>query len=204
MTARLLVASNNAHKLIEFSRILEPLGIETVSPDSLGLRVEVEETGDTFAQNALLKAQAFAAASGMGSAADDSGIVVDALGGEPGVYSARFGGPGLTDEDRTSLLLERMQGVPDRERSARFVSAIALVVPGHEPVVFHGQVEGVIAREARGTHGFGYDPVFYYPAFESTFGEAGPARKDSVSHRARALAALAGFLRSPAAASILE
>jgi XTP/dITP diphosphohydrolase len=200
---RLLVASNNTHKLTEFARILGPLGIETVSPADLGIRLEVDETGTSFAENAALKAEAFARTARMPAAADDSGIVVDALGGEPGVYSARFGGPGLSDRDRTALLLERMRGVPDGERTGRFVSAIALAVPGEETRLFHGEVEGTIAHTARGENGFGYDPVFYYAPFGATFGEVGPEQKDSVSHRARALQALAAFLGSAQGASIL-
>jgi XTP/dITP diphosphohydrolase len=196
VSTRLLAASNNAHKLREFERILAPLGITVVTPEELGLSLEVEETGTTFAENALIKARAFASASGMPAVADDSGLVVDALGGEPGVYSARYGGLGLDDAGRTQLVLERMAAVPPERRTARFVSAIALAgfSPG-EPV-FVGVVEGVIARKPEGANGFGYDPIFYYPPLAATFGQAPPEAKDTVSHRARALAQLDAYLRS--------
>ncbi|HZU14178.1 MAG TPA: RdgB/HAM1 family non-canonical purine NTP pyrophosphatase [Chloroflexota bacterium] len=194
---RLIAATNNPHKIREFRRILLPLGIEVITPDDLGLSVAVEETGTTFAENALLKARAFAAGSGLPALADDSGIVVDALGGEPGIYSARYGGPGLDDAARTNLLLSRLANTPPGARSARFVAAVALV-QGSDERVFEGTVEGVIAPEARGHNGFGYDPVFYYPPFGHTFGEVAPERKDTVSHRARALNELARYLRNRA------
>lgn len=204
MSITLLAASNNPHKLVEFRRILDPLGIRTVTPRDLGISVEVEETGTTFRENALIKATAFSEQSGLPALADDSGLVVDALGGEPGVYSARYGGPGLTDADRTNLVLERMQGVPDQDRSCRFVAAVALVAPGTDSMVFEGDVEGVVGRQPQGPNGFGYDPIFIYPPFGLTFGQAEAAAKDRVSHRARALAALAHALSGPDGAGILE
>lgn len=202
--SRLLIATSNPEKLVEFRRILEPLGIEILSPADVGIKLEVEETGVTFAENAILKARAYADASAMAAAADDSGIVVDALGGAPGVYSARYGGPDLTDADRTSLLLQHMTGVPDSQRSARFVAAVALAADGHETLVFQGEVEGRVARAPAGSTGFGYDPVFYYPPFGMTFAEAGPERKDSVSHRARALRSLYLHLKEAGPGRILD
>jgi XTP/dITP diphosphohydrolase len=200
---RLLVATSNPHKLAEFRRILEPLGLSIVSPVEAGVELEVEETGNTFAENAVLKARAYSEASAMAAVADDSGIVVDALGGEPGVYSARFGGPGLTDAERTALLVERMKDVPEERRSARFLAAVALAVPGREPLVFKGEVEGKVTTGPRGSHGFGYDPVFYYPPFGMTFAEVDSERKDAVSHRARALQALVRCLTEQDLPSIL-
>jgi XTP/dITP diphosphohydrolase len=179
---RILVASNNEHKVEEFRRILGPLGFEVVTPSSLGLAVQVDETGDTFAENAMLKAEAFLDASGMTAVADDSGLVVDALGGEPGVYSARYGGPGLDDGDRYRLVLERMAAVSGPHRS----------------------VDGLIPREARGGNGFGYDPIFYFPHAGRTFGEMEAAEKDAVSHRSVALRRLASALRDPVNAGILR
>jgi non-canonical purine NTP pyrophosphatase (RdgB/HAM1 family) len=124
-----LLASNNPHKHAELRALLEPYGFGVVTPDDLGLAVAVDETGVTFAENAVLKAEAFCAASGLPSLADDSGLVVDALGGEPGIHSARYGGPGLTDKDRTALVLTRMRSISDHERQAAFVAAVAVAVP---------------------------------------------------------------------------
>lgn len=204
LTARLLFASNNPHKLTEVRRLLEPLGIQVMSPQDVDLEIEVEETGTSFEENAILKAMAFSTASGSAALADDSGLIVDALGGEPGILSARYGGPGLTDRDRTNLVVTRMADVPLGRRTARFSAAVALAVPGRDPIVFRGEVEGLIAAAPVGSNGFGYDPIFYYPPFEMTFGEVIGQRKDSVSHRARALAELARYLRSTGMISILE
>lgn len=199
MSTRFPVATNNRHKLIEFRRILTPLGVEVIAPADLGLSLEVEETGTTFAENALLKARAFSSAAGLPAIADDSGLVVDALGGEPGVYSARYGGPGLDDAGRTQLLLRKMATIPSSDRSARFVSAVALVTPGGESRTWEGKVEGRIAPKAAGTGGFGYDPIFFYPPLNATFGEISGEEKDRVSHRARALAQLAEYLAAEGA-----
>jgi XTP/dITP diphosphohydrolase len=147
-----------------------------------------EETGATFEANAILKAEYYGQRAPGLLFADDSGLEVDALGGAPGVYSARFAGPGATDEANNQLLLERMRGV--RDRSARFVCVIALVNGGRLMETFRGAVEGQILEEPRGPHGFGYDPLFYYPPFGCSFGEAAPERKLTVSHRGGALRAL--------------
>lgn len=157
-----------------------------VSPNELGLRLEVPETGTSFAENALLKARAFSQEAQMSTIADDSGLAIDALGGAPGVYSARYGGSGLTDADRSRLVLDQLKGIPATKRSARFVAAIA-VVSGTWGETFEGRVEGEIAFEPRGSHGFGYDPIFLYPPLGKTFGEMRPGEKSLVSHRARAL-----------------
>lgn len=199
-----LLASGNAHKIRELSAMLAPYDIAVVSPEDLHLEMEVEETGETFAENAVLKAEAYARAAGLPSVADDSGICVVALGGEPGVRSARFGGPGLDDAGRTALLLERMRGVPEEQRAAAFVCCIAVAVPGGPTETFERRVEGTITREPRGGAGFGYDPVFWYPPFGATFGEVEPERKAAVSHRGQALgAALPSILRATGA-GILE
>lgn len=181
-----LLASNNLHKLAELRRLLEAHEIEVVSPDRLGLRLEVPETGLSFAENALLKARAFSREAQMPAIADDSGLVVDALAGAPEVYSARYGGPGLTDADRIRLVLDQLAGVPPSQRSARFVAVVA-VVSGTMSQTFEGRVEGEIALEPRGHHGFGYDPIFLYPPLGKTFGEMRSAEKSTVSHRAQAL-----------------
>jgi XTP/dITP diphosphohydrolase len=193
--SRLLLATSNVGKVREMRDLLDPLGIEILTPSDLKLRLQVEETGATCAENAALKAEAFSAASGLAAVADDSGLVVDALGGGPGVYSARFGGLGLGDADRVLRLLEAMRDVPSHQRTARFVSAIALSRPGMSTILFEGTVEGTVALEPRGSRGFGYDPVFLYPAAAQTFAEMGPDEKAEVSHRGKAMRKLVAHLR---------
>lgn len=171
-------------------------GVSVVTPAAIGLDLDVEETGSSFAENAAIKGEAFRAASGMVCVADDSGLEIDALGGDPGIYSARYGGPGLTDDDRNELVLSRLIDVPDEVRTARFVCAIAVAAPGRPCTVFEGTVEGRIARRAIGAHGFGYDPIFYFPPFGRTFGEVDAERKALVSHRGVALRKAAAFLRT--------
>ena len=192
--AALLLATNNGHKLDELRGMLRPHGLRVVSPSDIGISLDVAETGDTFASNATLKAEAFARASDMLSLADDSGLVVDALGGAPGVHSARYGGPGLNDHDRNALLLERLRGVPAPERTARFVSIVALAEPGWPTQLFEGRVEGVITAEPRGEHGFGYDPIFLVPELNRTLAELTIHEKASVSHRGRAMARALDYL----------
>jgi XTP/dITP diphosphohydrolase len=187
MSRRVLLGSNNGAKLRELCAILTPYGFDVVSPADVGLSLEIEESGRTFAENAVLKANAFHRASGLVTLADDSGLIVDALHGEPGVYSARYGGPGLDDAVRTALVLERLRGVPDAERTARFVTAIAVVGAWPEPRIFEGSVEGRIVTEPRGGGGFGYDPIFFYEPFDATFAELTAQQKDAVSHRGEAL-----------------
>lgn len=199
-----LAASNNPRKTEELQRILEPLGLDLITPGQIDLRLAVEETGTTFIENALLKATAFCAASGLPAVADDSGLVVDALGGEPGIYSARFGGPGLDDAGRFHIVLDRLRGVPAEERSARFAAAIALVTAEGQQLTVEGSVEGVIADEARGQNGFGYDPIFFYPPAGMTFAEMSGAEKDAVSHRGIALRRLAAALSNSSGAGILR
>jgi XTP/dITP diphosphohydrolase len=175
-----------------------------VTPMDLGIDLKVEETGSTFAENAVLKAEAFLRTAGIVSVADDSGLVVDALQGAPGIYSARYGGPGRTDEDRNSLVLDEMRPVPDELRRSRFVCAIAVAQWGQDTTTFEGTVEGFITRNAIGEQGFGYDPIFYYPPFERTFGEVDADVKATVSHRGNALRQAAPFLRAVLAEDILE
>jgi XTP/dITP diphosphohydrolase len=191
----LLLATSNQGKVRELADLLRPLRIEVVTPRDLGLRLELAETGTTFAENARLKAEAFAVRTGRASLADDSGLVVDALGGEPGVRSARYGGPGLDDAGRVKLLLERLRDIPPHERGARFAAALALARPGRPTIEFDGVVEGLIAREPRGTGGFGYDPVFIYPPAGQTFAEMTSGAKAAVSHRGRAMRQFIEYLR---------
>lgn len=183
---KLVLASKNRHKLAEMQTILGELGLEVVLESEAGVDVDVEETGTTFEENALLKAKAVMEASGMAAIADDSGLEVDALHGAPGVYSARYGGKD-SDAARTALLLENMRDVPQEKRTARFVSAIACALPDGRVVTARGVCEGTILFETRGDNGFGYDPVFFVPELEMTFAEADGARKNAVSHRGNAL-----------------
>jgi XTP/dITP diphosphohydrolase len=194
MADDLLLASQNPGKLNEMQQLLAGLPFRVLRPADLGITEAPEETGRTFLENAILKARHYARRSGLLTVADDSGISVDALDGGPGLYSSRFGGDGASDGDRNHLLLEKLRGLPDERRGARFTSAVA-VARGDE-VLFQAEenVEGRIAAEPRGPHGFGYDPLFFYPPFGCTFGEAAPADKDRVSHRGKAFARLREFL----------
>ena len=194
---RLLVATSNPHKIEEFRAILSDIPFEIVSPAALGLTVRVEETGSTFAENAILKAIAYAEAAGELALADDSGLEVDALNGEPGVYSNRWAGEGVTPAERNRLLNERLAGVPDERRTARFRCAIAIAGPAPLGLydVVDGTLEGRIAREPRGSGGFGYDPIFYVPELGKTVGELPDEEKNRISHRGRAAAVALGPLR---------
>ena len=182
---KLIAATNNAHKVVEFKRILEPLGFTVLSQKEAGIHVEAEETGTTFEENAYLKAKAVYDASGLPTVADDSGIAVDALNGAPGVYSARYGGPSLNDVDRYEKLLHEMDGVPDEKRTARFVCAILLILSSDQVFGFTGVCEGKIGYGPRGENGFGYDPIFMVG--DKSTAELLPEDKDKISHRGQAL-----------------
>lgn len=182
---KLIAATNNAHKVVEFKRILEPLGFTVLSQKEAGIHVEAEETGTTFEENAYLKAKAVYDASGLPTVADDSGIAVDALNGAPGVYSARYGGPDLNDVDRYEKLLHEMDGVPDEKRTARFVCAISLILSSDQVFGFTGVCEGKIGYGPRGENGFGYDPIFMVG--DKSTAELLPEDKDKISHRGQAL-----------------
>ncbi len=191
---KLIAATKNPGKLKEFQRILAPWGIEVVPQQELCPRLEVEETGRTFRENAYLKARAIADTTGLAAIADDSGLCVDALGGKPGVYSARYGGPNATDADRNQKLLAELAGVPQKQRTARFISAICCIFPqtaagGTEQLLqCEGSCEGLIGFEPKGDGGFGYDPLFFVG--EKSFAELSGAEKDALSHRGKALAKL--------------
>jgi len=191
----LLLASQNRGKLAEMRQLVEGLAYRVLGPRDIGIEDAPEETGSTFMQNAVLKARHYSRkAGGRLTVADDSGISVDALGGEPGLYSSRFGGERAADEERNRLLLTRLAGVPAERRGARFTSAVAAA--RGEDVVFEvvETVEGRIATEPRGVNGFGYDPIFFYPPYGKTFGEMPRADKDRVSHRGKAFARLREYL----------
>ncbi len=183
-----VLASKNPNKLREMAAILEKSGIRLRLQSELGLDIEVEETGATFEENAVLKAEAVMKASGLPAIADDSGLAVDALDGAPGIYSARYGGEACkNDRERYELLLKNMEQVPDAQRTARFVCVIAAVWPDGKQLCASGACEGVILRKPGRDNGFGYDPVFYVPEEGCTFSEMEPARKNEISHRANAL-----------------
>ncbi len=182
---KILIATNNKHKVREISQIFEGTGYEIISPAMIDLHVEVEEDGETFAENALKKAKGFCEASGLISIADDSGLTVDALNGAPGVYSARYGTPDLDDKGRTMLLLKNLDGIENR--NAAFVCSIAMVFPDGKVITAEGKCPGVIAYEMSGENGFGYDPVFVPNGFDRTFAELSEEEKNKISHRGRAL-----------------
>lgn len=188
-----LIATHNLKKRDELQRILLPLGIRVLTADEAGVDLtDVEETGTTFSENALLKARSGAKEGNMPCIADDSGLCVDALDGAPGVYSARFAGEHGNDAKNNAKLLDLLKDVPQKARTARFVSAVACVFPDGRELTVQGTCEGVLGYEPKGQNGFGYDPLFYVGA--RTFAEFSPAEKDAVSHRGNALRALANAL----------
>ena len=182
---KFVLATQNQKKLREMSDILSGFGVEVVTPKSLGIDLEVEETGTTFAENAMLKAKAICAAADLPAIADDSGLCVAALAGAPGVYSARYGGEGLDDVGRYRLLLENLRGQPTRP--AHFACAIACAFPNGDTLTAEGKVEGTIAFAPMGEGGFGYDPIFFYPPLRKTFGQLTAEEKHGISHRGKAL-----------------
>ena len=191
---RFVLATHNPGKLREMGEILKDFGIEVVSPKDLGITVDVEETGSTFAENAMLKAKAICKAANLPAIADDSGLCVDALGGAPGVYSARYGGEGLDDRGRYMLLLCSRRGAPTR--AAHFACAVACAFPNGDTLTAEGRCDGSIAYAPLGEGGFGYDPVFLLPGTGKTFGQLSQEEKSAVSHRGRALKEFAGKLEA--------
>ena len=192
---KIVLASQNKKKIVELRTILGEIlpEVEVLSLADAGIEGDIVEDGDTFEANALIKARA-AAASGYIGVGDDSGLCVEALGGAPGVYSARYAGEHGDDEANLDLILENMKGRTDRR--AAFVCCIACVFPdGSEPIVAHGRVDGELLEARDGEGGFGYDPIFYYPPFGASFGVTSAEQKNTVSHRARALEAFAKALR---------
>ncbi len=182
---KFLLASHNKKKLIELSRILEPLGFTVISPKDIeGGITEPEENGLTFEENALIKARSGAKDTGLPTVADDSGLCVDALDGAPGIYSARYAGTG-NDDDNNALLLKNLENIPEEKRTARFVSSIACVFPDGREFTVRGTVKGKIGYELQGDGGFGYDPLFI--SEKGCFGLLSPEEKDSISHRHNAI-----------------
>jgi len=184
-------ASKNKHKLVEISQITEKFGFELVLQSELGVDIDVEETGTTFEENSFLKAEAVMKATGLPALADDSGIAVDALNGEPGIYSARYGfDDSLDDWGRLELLLKNTEHVPDGQRQAQFVCVITMVTPDGEVIQARGEIHGELLRAPVGKNGFGYDPIFYYPPMGMSTAEMSPEDKNQVSHRGNALKVL--------------
>ncbi len=184
--SKLLIATNNQGKIAEFRELLAGSGIEFVTPAQINLRLEIAEDGSTYRENAAKKALAFAQASGLTSLADDSGLEVDALGGAPGLHSARYSPkPGAGDKDRRNFLLENLKGKP-RPWTARFHATIAIAVPGGGVEFAEGRCDGEIIPEERGTGGFGYDPIFLLTDLGKTMAELDAGEKNRISHRARA------------------
>lgn len=195
---QVLLATRNEKKRQELADILAGKGIEILSLQSIPDAPEVEETGDTFADNALLKARAVAAHSGLITLADDSGLEVDFLGGQPGVHSARFAGKAHDDALNNQKLLALLNGVPNSARTARFRCVIAIVTPEGKEYLSYGQVEGIIGEALAGVQGFGYDPLFIPAGYDKTFAELGEEIKHRISHRGRALNMAAAILKEVA------
>ena len=185
---KVILASKNQHKLTELSAILSGLGFEIALESEYGLDIDVDETGTTFEENSLLKAEAVMKASGLPVLADDSGLIVDSLDGAPGVYSARYGHKN-SDAERIDYLLANLKDVPAGSRAAKFVCVITCLWPDGRKIVARGECPGEILFAPQGTGGFGYDPVFFLPELGKTYAELTPAEKNAISHRARALQA---------------
>lgn len=186
---KLVLATNNPHKIQEITAILEGLDVEVITKDSYPDFPEIEETGATLEENAILKAKGIYEFTGLPSMADDSGLEVDALKGHPGVSSARYAGPGCTFADNNAKLLRVLDGVPDDKRTARFRCVIAICFENGSTRLAEGRIDGIITRDLRGRQGFGYDPVFLIPHLGLTFAEMPPEQKNSMSHRGRAVRA---------------
>ncbi len=187
---RMIAATNNPDKVREIREILAGTGLEVISQREAGIAMDVEETGTSFEENALLKARSIHARTGGLVMADDSGLAIDALGGAPGIHSARFAGEGAGYPEKIARIHAMLEGVPESEWTARFICVVAVVRPDGSAFTVRGTCEGRIAREAAGTNGFGYDPVFYLPEFGRTCAQLDPDEKHRVSHRGHALRAM--------------
>ena len=203
MLKELVLATRNRHKGEELAALLADLGICIRTLDDFPSVQEVDEDGITCEDNAVKKAREMAQATGLPAVADDTGLEVDALGGRPGVYAARYAGEHATYEDNCKKLLEELRGVPMPQRSASFVTVAAVALPSGEVYIAHGSLKGLITEAAVGSAGFGYDPVFLVPELGKTLAELAPAEKNRVSHRAKAFAKAKEILRSCQSASIV-
>lgn len=188
---KIVAATGNKHKIEEIESITKKFGMNVITKAEAGVGdLEAEETGTTFEENSLIKAEAIMKAIGMPAIADDSGLEADALNGAPGVYSARFSGEGATDESNNAKLLKLMENIPDDERSARFVSVVTLCFPDGTVVAARGECPGTLRRSPRGDGGFGYDPLFVPVGYDKTYAEISAEEKNIISHRAKALGIL--------------
>lgn len=192
---KLVFATSNENKIREIREILSGMDFEVITMKEAGLDMDIVEDGKTFEENALIKARAVAEASGEIAVADDSGLEIDYLGKEPGIYSARYLGHDTSYDYKNSVILERLEGVPDEERTARFVCAVAVVFPDGSSKTFVHTMEGQIGYEIAGQNGFGYDPIFFLPEYGKTSAEISPEEKNAISHRGKALRALAEYLK---------
>jgi XTP/dITP diphosphohydrolase len=183
---KLLVATHNQGKVREYRELLTDLDLQVTNLDAVGITHDVEETGTTFAENAILKARTYAGLSGLLTWSDDSGLEVDALDGRPGVYSARYGGPGLNERDRYLLLLDKLRAHSRQRWTARFRCVVALALPDGQLYTVDDTLEGMITDQPAGEYGFGYDPIFYLPDYQATLAQLLPAIKNEISHRAKA------------------
>lgn len=183
---KLLLATNNAGKVREFRTLLQGIPFELVTPKEIGINIEVEETGNSYRENASLKARALAKASGLLALADDSGIEVDALNGEPGLHSARYAGENATDTERVNFLLNKIKDIPQAKRTAHYYCVIAIANPDGEVTFVDGECKGIITFQPVGEKGFGYDPIFFFPELGKTMAELTPEVKNQISHRGKA------------------
>lgn len=194
MERKIIFATGNQDKMKEIQMILEDLGIVVSSMKEAGIDVDIVEDGTTFEENAMIKAEAIAELTDAIVLADDSGLEIDYLNKEPGIYSARYAGTDTSYEIKNNLLLQRLEGVPDEKRTARFVCAIAAVFPDGSKETVRGTIEGRIGYEIAGEHGFGYDPIFYLPEYGCTTAELDPEKKNELSHRGKALRLMRGII----------
>lgn len=195
MKRKIIFATGNKNKMIEIRQILGDLGWEILSMKEAGISAEIEENGTTFEENALIKAREVAKYCDDIVLADDSGLEIDYLNREPGIYSARYAGEDTPYEIKNQMLLDRLEGVPREERTARFVCAIAAAIPDHDPIVVRGTIEGYIGDRPAGENGFGYDPIFYVPDLNCSTAELSPEEKNARSHRGNALRAMRDKLK---------
>ena len=195
MKRKIIFATGNKNKMIEIRQILGDLGWEILSMKEAGISAEIEENGTTFEENALIKATEVAKYCDDIVLADDSGLEIDYLNKEPGIYSARYAGEDTPYEIKNQMLLDRLKGVPREERTARFVCAIAAAIPDHDPIVVRGTIEGYIGDRPAGENGFGYDPIFYVPDLNCSTAELSPEEKNARSHRGNALRAMRDKLK---------
>lgn len=187
MRMKIIFATGNQDKMKEIRAILKDIGVDVLSLKDAGIDVDIVEDGSTFEENAIIKAKAIMAITGEIVLSDDSGLEIDYLNKEPGIYSARYMGEDTSYHIKNANLIERLRGVPDEKRTARFVCAVAAAFPNGKIITTRGTMEGIIGYEEAGDNGFGYDPIFYLPEYQKTAAQLEPAKKNSISHRGKAL-----------------